>query len=144
MSTQRKGYPALIIRSSLLIGYLFLFVSQSNYQYFDTANFFVYQSDAVTTANTGVASRPHTAATAIAPRQQAPQHTLTLLVRHQRIGHLAIDKRYHSQQGLRIPPIRAPGVIFSAIIRAPFYTCAPAYSSANLPANFLRGPPCAA
>src|SRR5580658_8301689 len=142
MFTRRKGYPSLIIKSSPLIGYFFLFAAQSNYQYFDIANFFVYGHSAATAANTALARQKDAATTAIAKQQQqAPQHSLTLRAKHQRIGHLAIDKRYQSQQGLRIPPIRAPGVIFCVITRVPFYTFTPAYSSVDLSPNALRGPP---
>lgn len=145
MSTHRKRYPTLIIRSSVLIGYLFLFAAQSNYQYFDVANFFVYGHGAATAVNTTVARQKDAATSAIAEQQQqAPQHSQTLKVKHQRIGHLAIDKRYQSQQGLHIPPIRAPGVIGNIITRTRFYTSTPAYSAADLPTNALRGPPGAA
>jgi hypothetical protein len=145
MFTHRKRYPALIIRSSLLIGYFFLFAAQSNYQYFDLANFFVYGHGAATAGNTALARQKDAVATAVAKQQQQePQHSLTLQGKHQRIGHLAIDKRYHSQQGLRIPPIRAPGVISYIVVRTRFYIPTPAFFSADPPTNALRGPPSAA
>jgi hypothetical protein len=143
MSMQRKGYPTLIIRSSILIGYLFLFIAQSNYQYFDIANFFVYGHEGASSA-TG-SQHENKAATVVSARQeQAPQHALALRSNQQHIGHLAIDKRYRFQQGLRIPPIRAPGVIFHIIAAIRYCTSAPAYFSADLPINALRGPPSAA
>lgn len=145
MSTHRKRYPTLFIRSSLLIGYFFLFAAQSNYQYFDIANFFVYGHGAATAVNTALARQKDAATTAITEQQQqAPQHSWTLQAKHQRIGHLAIDKRYQLQQGLRIPPIRAPGVIFCVITRTLFNTSTPAYSAVDLSPNALRGPPSAA
>jgi|GEM_PF-1955821 hypothetical protein len=143
MSMQRKGYPTLIIRSSILIGYFFLFIAQSNYQYFDIANFFVYGHEAASSA-TG-SQHENKAATVVSDRQeQAPQHSLALRSSQQHIGHLAIDKRYKFQQGLRIPPIRAPGLISYTFVRTRFCIPAPTFTSADLPTNALRGPPSAA
>jgi hypothetical protein len=144
MSMQKKGYPTLIIRSSILIGYLFLFIAQSNYQYFDLANFFVYGHEAASSA--AGCQHENKAATAVSDRQEhAPQHSLALQSNNkQRIGHLAIDKRYKFQQGLRIPPIRAPGSISYTFVRTRFCIPAPTFTSADLPTNALRGPPSAA
>jgi hypothetical protein len=129
-----------MLRSLLLIGYLFLFIAQSNNQYFNLANFFVYGRGAASSA-TSAQYKDKAANTVAAREEQAPQHSLALQSNKQRIGHLAIDKRYKFQQGLRIPPIRAPGVISYTIVRTRFYLLTPAFISADLPTNALRGPP---
>ncbi|HUB59178.1 MAG TPA: hypothetical protein VL978_00670 [Puia sp.] len=143
MSAFSKGYPSAILRSSLLIGYLFFLAAQSNHQYFDTANFFIYGHDDATRANSTV-SRNTAAASVETEQGPASQHSLTQQVNQRRIGHLGIDKRFQFQKGLRIPPVRAPGVLFCTITRTRFYTDTPAYLSANPPVNALRGPPFAA
>ncbi len=132
-----------MLRSFLLIGYLFLFIAQSNNQYFNLANFFVYGREAVSSA-TGAQYKDKAANAVAAPEDRAPQHSLALQLKQERIGHLAIDKRFKFQQGLRIPPIRAPGAISYTFVRTRFCIPAPTFTSADLPTNALRGPPSAA
>jgi hypothetical protein len=132
-----------MLRSCLLIGYLCLFISQSNNQYFNFANFFVYGRDAASSA-AGAKYKDKAAKAVAAPQVRLLQHSLAFQPKQERIGHLAIDKRYKFQQGLRIPPIRAPGVISYTIVGTRFCIPAPAFTSADLPTNALRGPPSAA
>lgn len=138
MSIRQKGYRPIFTTGLLLAGYLFLFAGQFNYRYFDIANFYVYGHDGNMTYETAGNHHPTAAVAKEQERQSVALHDNS-----QRPAHLGIDKRFQFNQGVRVPQIRAPGVFYSILTKTAFTSFAPVYSSADLPTNALRGPPCA-
>jgi hypothetical protein len=132
-------------RGLLLAGYLFLFAGQFNGQYFSTANFFIYghanYSTTTLTSRSRVNTRQESTRIVAENRsltKQASQFHQTPL----RPSHLSIDKRFKSQQAIRIPEIRAPQTI-SFVVSGPHASVVSCfYLSADLLHNALRGPPC--
>lgn len=148
MSIRRNRYGALICRSLLLAGYLFLFAGQFNYRYYSIANFYVY-------GNGGTGSRVHlitgltTALITDGPAAHAAgvqqiarvQHGVALHENRECATHLSIDKRFHLKQGVRVPQIRAPGLPYYTIIKTRRPTLTPSCFSTDLSFTSLRGPP---
>lgn len=141
-----QKYHALFSKGLLLAGYLFFFASQFNGRYFTIANFYVYHGNgnSPVIAYGGVHGRVAYAVTATAvARTAARQHPIALHDNSQRPAHLGIDKRYQGNQGIRIPQIRAPGVICFGIVKTHCYSFKQVYFSTAPPTRSLRGPPCA-
>ena len=140
MSRRIKRYQNRLTRGLLLAGYLFLFAGQFSYRYFNIANFYVYNNSHTTVASSG--DRYANQATTL--RQAIPvQHAPAWHDNRQRPAHLGIDKRYRFQEGLRVPPIRAPGVPSVDVVKTRFPSFTPVYFSTEPPTLSLRGPPCA-
>jgi hypothetical protein len=145
MSTRQKRYQAYVTRGLLLAGYLFLLAGQFNCRYFTIANFYVYGNGH--SANIGAdLARLDTvngAAETTATQRSTSQRPVALHDNSQRPAHLGIDKRYRFKQGIRIPQIRAPGVIYVDIVKTRFRSFTPVYFFTEPPTLSLRGPPCA-
>ena len=130
-------------RGLLLAGYLFLFAGQFNYRYFTIANFYIYGIPGKAAVGTGqLHTANRTVETAVAQKATG-QHPMALHDNSQRPSHLGIDKRYRFKQGIRVPEIRAPGVVYTPVAKTRFHTLTPVCFSTDLPTTSLRGPPCA-
>jgi hypothetical protein len=153
MSGKQKKYQAHLTRGLLLAGYLLFFAGQFNYHYFSIANFYVYGNGNSANACANVSATValglahvntvnKTAETAVVQKTTG-KHPVALHDNSQRPSHLGIDKRYQLKQGIRIPQIRAPGVLYVGILKTRFPGFTPVCFS-TLPATLsLRGPPCA-
>lgn len=134
----------MLTRGLLLAGYLFLLAGQFNYRYFSIANFYVYNHGNSTGAAFVAVDDNSYANQATTIHQSIPlQHGPVWHDNKQRPAHLGIDKRYRFQQGLRVPPIRAPGVPSVVIVIPRYPSFTPVFFSAVPPTLSLRGPPCA-
>ena len=121
----RKRYELYIARIFLLAGYFSFFSGQFNGHYFGIVNFYVFE-------HKGDAAGP----------QKAAVTTRVILHDNARQpAHLAVDKRFHFKQVVRIARIHAPLPRYAGVSRHEVPALASAYSSANLPTNGLRGPP---
>ena len=141
MSIRQKRYGIRISRGLLLAGYLFLFAGQFSCQYFSIANFFVYgntNSSAVEPSAHAIQER-----LSVNARNAMEQHGAVVQTNTGRPAHLGIDKRYQFKQAIRVPQIRAPGLIICIVLRPPVPRSLPDYHSSELTTNSLRGPPCA-
>lgn len=144
MSIRQKRYQAYVTRGLLLAGYLFLFAGQFNYRYFTIANFYVYSNGRSANTAPGLAHLPtanRRAETAVAQRSTGQQHSVALHDNSRRLSHLGIDKRYELKAGIRVPQIRAPGVLYVDIVKTRFPSFKPVYCSTLPPTLSLRGPP---
>jgi hypothetical protein len=144
MSIRLKRYQATVTRVLLLAGYFFLFAGQFNYRYFTIANFYVYHGAAAKSvgAMAGPNHRAGGEVNAVNPARPNPlQHSMALQDNKQRPAHLGIDKRYRFQEGIRVPQIRAPGVVYVGIVTTHFPSITPVYCSSEPPTLSLRGPP---
>ena len=134
----------MFTRGLLLAGYLFLFAGQFNYRYFNIANYYVYNHGSHTHGAVVGLTRTANEIHAVNPDRSLPlQHPVTLRDNTQRPAHLGIDKRFRFQHGIRVPQIRAPGVLYIDVVKTRFPSFAPVYFFTELPTLSLRGPPCA-
>jgi hypothetical protein len=136
----------MFTRGLLLAGYLFLLAGQFNYRYFTIANYYVYSHGGAVNGAGGIAALARTGDNvhAVNPDRSLPlQHPETLRDNTQRPAHLGIDKRFRFQHGIRVPQIRAPGVLYIDVVKTRFPSFAPVYFYTELPTLSLRGPPCA-
>jgi hypothetical protein len=124
--TPVRKHIRFLSKALLLVGYFFLFSTQTNYRFYSIANFFDYHraSHLLVTAK-GSADL----STCVPSRIQA---------------HLGIDKRYAAKHFVKLPftafSAIAPYKVVARIYYVPLKVCA---SSDLLPTNALRGPPCA-
>lgn len=149
MPAREKRYCTYLTRGLLLAGYLFLLGSQFNYRYYSIANFYVYGSNSGIRANAaGAASiAANEAGSGLAAAKGikavvALHHSGVAIInqkRHQ--NHLSIDKRFRFQHGVRVPQIRAPGVVCYTLTTIGYKPLIAFFSSTELPTNSLRGPP---
>jgi hypothetical protein len=145
MFIRQKRYQTMTTRGILLAGYLFLFAGQFNYRYFNIANYYVYHGGNAKGSGS-IAGLVHTGGEvhAVSPDRSTPlQRPVTLRDNAQRPAHLGIDKRYRFQQGIRVPQIRAPGVLYVDVVESHFPSFTPVCCSTEPPTLSLRGPPCA-
>jgi hypothetical protein len=153
MSIRQNRYGFLICRSLLLAGYLFLFAGQFSYRYFSLANFYIYGNGGTgsraqlnTKLNTEDPAR-HAAGIQQLTRVEhgvALHNNLSLHDNGERATHLCIDKRFDVKKAVRVPQIRAPGLLhYTTIVKTRRPTLTPDCTSTDLPFTSLRGPPCA-
>lgn len=125
--TPVKKYIHFLSKALLLVGYLFLFSTQTNYRFYSIANFFDYhRASHMVAASKGSAD--------VCSYLPGPAK-----------AHLGIDKRYAVKHFVKLPftvftPIASYGVI-STLYYVPLKVYA--NSADLLPTNALRGPPCA-
>jgi hypothetical protein len=117
----------------LLAGYFVLFATQFNYRYYTVANFFVYGSSAVASANHPAAGSP----------LQKTSRPIEYHNNSHGLPHLSLDKRFRFSSAFNPVFICSIPRASFRFIKRKFYTPVPVYTSSLLPTNALRGPPCA-
>ena len=124
--SQLKRYTWLLSKTLLLVGYIFLFSSQTNYRFYSAANFFDYHRASHLSANRG----------SVAVNSYIPRHSK---------AYLGVDKRYSAKHFVKLPFTSFPVISSYEVVARIYYVPLKVYANPSdlLPANALRGPPCA-
>ena len=123
--TPVKKYIRFLSKTLLLVGYFFLFFTQSNYRFYSAANFFDYHRASHMVAAKGSADVSH-------------------YVPSPAKAHLGIDKRYAAKHFVKLPFTSFPAIASYEVVARIYYVPLKVYASSDLlPTNALRGPPCA-
>jgi hypothetical protein len=123
--TPVKRHIRFLSKALLLVGYLFLFSTQTNYRFYSIANFFDY----------------HRASHMVAARGSADVGSY---MPGSNKTHLGVDKRYSAKHFIKLPfTVFTPIASYEVVARI-YYVPLKVYASSDLlPTNALRGPPCA-
>ena len=119
-----KKYIHFLSKTLLLVGYFFLFSSQTNYRFYSAANFFDY----------------HRASHMVAVKGSAD---VSNYVPSPAKAHLGIDKRYAAKDFVKLPFTAFSAIAPFEVVARIYYVPLKVYASSDLPTNALRGPPCA-
>jgi len=123
--TPVRKHIRFLSKALLLVGYFFLFSTQTNYRFYSAANFFDYhRASHIVTAN-GSAD-------------------LSSYVPVRSKAHLGVDKRYAAKHFVKLPFTDFPAIASYEVVSRIYYVPLKVYASSDLlPTNALRGPPCA-
>jgi len=123
--TPVKKHIRFLSKALLLVGYFFLFSSQTNYRFYSIANFFDYHHASHLAAAKGSAD----------VSDFVPSHPK---------AHQGIDKRYSAKHFVKLPFTSFPAIAPYEVVARIYYVPLKVYSSSDLLlTNALRGPPCA-
>ena len=130
--TPVKKHTRILSRTLLIAGYFFLFATQFNGRFYSAANFFEYGHSRQSMAMAGkrISSPDRTAAV---PAYKDTRNN----------AHLGLDKRYSAKQSVKLPFTDFPVIASYEVIRSIYAIPLKVYSTADIPTNALRGPPCA-
>jgi hypothetical protein len=120
-----KRYNRFLSNAFLLVGYVFLFSSQTNYRFYSAANFFDYHHASHIVPNRGSSE--------ISGYLPGPNKS-----------HLGVDKRYSAKHFVKLSFTSFPAIASYEVVSRIYYVPLKVYESFSLlPTNALRGPPCA-
>jgi len=123
--TPVKKYIRFLSKALLLVGYFFLFSSQTSHRFYSAANFFDY----------------HRAGHVMAARGSAD---ISSYVPVRTKAHLGVDKRYAAKHFVKLPFTAFSAIASYEVVSRIYYVPLKVYASSDLlPTNALRGPPCA-
>ena len=123
--TPVKKHIQFLSKALLLLGYFFLFSSQTNYRFYSAANFFDYHRASHMAAAKGSAD--------VSNYVPSPAK-----------AHLGVDKRYAAKDFVKLPFTAFSPIASYEVVSKIYYVPLKVYASSDLlPTNALRGPPCA-